>query len=336
VRTIIKGIAYHLPAKVLTNTELGAQHPDWKMGLIESKTGVRERHIAAQDETSLDLALAACLKLFGENPGLKDNIDGVLFCTQTPDFRMPGNACLLQEKLKLPMSTLALDLNVACSGYLYGLGAAEGFLSKGRVKNLLLVTAETYSKCINPGDRSAAVLFGDGAAVTWLTASDTAKGIVDLQLGSHGAAHDKVYIPGGGFRQPFRDGMDEVVVDQSGNARSLTDIHMDGPAVFMFVRSVIPREIKALLKKNSLTTDDIDYYVFHQGNLMTLDALTRGLKLDERKVANNLSDKGNTVSASIPIALREAMDAGRLKGGEKVLLCGFGAGISWGTALVQF
>jgi 3-oxoacyl-[acyl-carrier-protein] synthase-3 len=331
----IKDIAYHLPEQVITNDQFGAWYPDWDMRHVVERSGVLQRHVAAENETALDLAYAACRKLLAAHPDLKDRIDGLVFCTQSPDYIMPPNSYLLHQKLALPDRVLAFDFNLACSGFIYGLALSRGLMATGMASNILLVTADTYSKYINPADRSVRTLFGDGAAVTWL-AADEVPGVIDIELSSSGKGHETFIIPAGGLRLPRSPNTAIPETDENGNVHSQNDIHMDGMGILTFVNSKVPKQIRSLLERNSLSMDDVDLFVFHQASKVTLDSLARILKVKPEKEFRNLEMVGNTVSASIPMALKDAQDCGRLKPGATVLVSGFGVGLSWGSAILKY
>lgn len=329
----LEAFASHLPSTVVTNAELGAENPTWQMDQVVAKSGVQARHIAAAGETALDLAFGAVEALQGK-VALED-LDGIVFCTQTPDFVMPSNAFLLQERLGLRDGILAFDINLACSGFVYGLAICRGLILGGQARRILLVNADTYSRLINPGDRSARVLFGDGAAATVVSSETDRMRLVDFELSSSGRNWRKFCIPAGGFRerQDLQGG--RVETDASGNQRTRSDIHMDGLGVWSFISSAMPGQIRGLLTRNGLGIEDIDLFVFHQASALTLDSLERSLKIPPGKSFRYLESVGNTVSASIPIALCQAEREGRLTPGMRVLLSGFGVGLSAGTAIVE-
>ena len=331
----IKDIAYYLPGRIVTNADLGKKYPAWDMKTVEQSVGVKKRHIARNNETALDLSFKACQKLFRRNNGLRQRIDGIIFCTQSEDYIMPPNSCILHKLFDLPEEVFAFDLNLACSGYIYGLALARSLILSGTVKNILLVNADTYSKYINPGDRAATVLFGDGAAVSWITGSRSRQGVLDIKCATHGKHFDKFIIHAGCCRMPRSPKTSIPTVDKSGNVRTLENIHMNGMEILTFVNSKVPQQVRSVLLKNKLKISDIDLFVFHQASKLVLDALIRVLGIPREKAYINLQDVGNTVSASIPIALKDAMDKGKVSRGDKVLLCGFGAGLSWGTAVVE-
>lgn len=331
----ILDIEYVLPDKVVTNQDLHNENPDWDMRNVEIKSGVIQRHIAAVGETAFNLAARACDKLFHSGRHDKAEIDAVIFCTQSPDYVMPSNAFLLHEYLNLDENVLAFDYNLACSGYVYGLAIARALILAGTATKVLLATGDTYSRYINAGDRSARVLFGDGAAVSLITASDTDAGIRDVMLATSGKNHRKFYIPAGGCRLPKV--VDPTIeIDGSGNVRTPNDIHMDGMAVWSFIQSTVPKQVRSLMERNALSSEDIDLFVFHQASKMTLESLTKALRLNEKKVYLNLSQTGNLVSSSLPIALKNALDEGRIQPGNMILMSGFGVGLSWGSLLMKF
>jgi 3-oxoacyl-[acyl-carrier-protein] synthase-3 len=336
-RVEIADIAYRLPDRVVTNTELAEAHPDWDMGRVASRAGVLTRHIAADGETALDLGAAASKALLARHPGLIERLDGLIFCTQTPDYVMPPNACLLHEQLGLRDEVLAMDTNLACSGFVYALAVAEGLISAGTCHDLLIVTADTYSRLTNAGDRAVRTLFGDAGAATWVHASgDGQRGVLDLQCATSGKGYQSFYVPAGGFRTPSSAATSREETDRSGNVRTAEDIHMDGLGVLSFVQSKVPGQVRDLLSRNGVTTEDLDLVVFHQASKMALETLTRSLGLDARIVFQNLGSVGNTVSASIPISLAQGAEEGRTPAGSLVLLSSFGVGLSWASALVRF
>jgi 3-oxoacyl-[acyl-carrier-protein] synthase-3 len=331
----ITDIEFHLPEKIVTNNDLHEENPDWDMKNVEIKSGVVQRHIAAEDETAFDLAAKAADKLFSTGKHDKHEVDAIIFCTQSPDYIMPSNAFLLHEYLDLKEEVLAFDFNLACSGYVYGLTIARSLILSGTAKNILFATGDTYSKYINKRDRSTRVLFGDGAAVSLLTASSADEGIIDVMLATSGKHHQKFYVPAGGCRLPFSSETAMEEKDLSNNVRSKNDIYMDGMGVWSFIQSTVPKQIRALLKRNSLGVDDIDHYVFHQASKLTLDSLVKALRLNPDKVYVDLAETGNLVSTSIPVALKKALIAGEISHGSTILISGFGVGLSWGSMLIK-
>lgn len=335
MRLTIRDIEYSLPERVVTNEELHRANPSWDMKNVELRTGVLTRHIAGTNETALDLAYSACLKLFSKHPELSSNVDALIFCTQSEDHIMPPNCCLLHRRLGLHDKVFAFDFNLACSGFVYGLALAQGLVSARIARNILFVTGDTYSKFINPGDRSATVLFGDGAAVTWLAPGGSDSGLIDIECATYGKGADTFIIPAGGCRQPKSVLTAAVNVDRSGNIRSSEDIHMNGMEVLNFVKTKVPQQVLALLSRNSLGMQDLDLILFHQASQVALDSLAQVLDISPVQTFSNLKQVGNTVSASLPILLKDAIDTGRAKPGDKIALVAFGVGLSYGSCLLH-
>jgi 3-oxoacyl-[acyl-carrier-protein] synthase-3 len=331
----IRHISCALPDHAVPNEDLARENPAWEMESVAERAGVLSRRVSAPGETAFDLSVRACEVLLEESSLEPSDVDAIVYCTQTPDYVMPGNAHLLHRHLELPDSVLAFDYSLACSGYVYGLAFADSFIRAGLASEVLLVTADTYSKYINPGDRSARVLFGDGSAVTHVSAAGGVARIVASKLCSHGADFEKFYIPAGGMRTPAAQETKHESTDRHGNVRSPEDIHMDGLGVWAFINSSVPDHVTSFLEQRSLTLDDIDLFVFHQASQMTLDSLAKALRLPAERMFVRMADVGNLVSASIPVALRAALDEDRIGPGDRALLCGFGVGLSYGSVLVE-
>ncbi len=333
----IKEIEYFLPINKKTNEDLQKENPEWDVEKVAAKTGIYSRHIAGEDETALDLAIKAVEKLFAKTSVKKEDIDGIIFCTQSPDYLMPSNSFLIHERFDFDKSIWAFDYNLACSGYVYGLCIARGFIETGMAKNIMLITSDTYSKYIHEKDRSTINLFGDGAAVTIVSKTDSDEvGIIDASLSSSGKEYKSFYIPSGGSRIPRSKTSKEEIKDRSGNIRHSENIHMNGFAVWKFISRIVPQQIQEILRNNNLTIDDVDFLGFHQASKLTLDSLAKALKISNDKIYTNLEKIGNTVSSSIPIALKDAMEEKKLKRGDLIVLSGFGVGLSWGTILMKF
>lgn len=333
----VSAIAYYLPEHFQSNADLALENPDWDVEKIAEKSGVFGRHIAGDAETAFDLGLKACQRLF-TGPGVTGTpdvatVDAIIFCTQSPDYVMPSNAHLLHKALHLGDQVLAFDINLACSGYVYALALGQSLIQSGFAQTLLLVNADTYSKYIGPSDRSVRVLFGDGAAATLLTATSGPQELRGFELWSRGKDFDRFIIPAGGMRTPKTSTIADSVADRHGNIRRPDHIHMDGMAIWAFVNSAVPKQIAALLARHHLALSDIDLFAFHQASKMTLDSLTKILKIPPDKVLTNLAKIGNTVSASLPILLKDALDAGTIRAGHRVLLAGFGVGLSYASAI---
>ena len=323
-------IAYYLPEKVLTNSELEQMFPEWSAAKIEDKVGIRERHIAADGQTALDLAREASEKVLeGEN---REEVDFIILCTQSPDYFLPTSACILQDQLSLKTGTGAIDVNLGCSAFIYGLAMAKGFLTTGIASKVLLVTSETYSKHIHPRDRANKSIFGDGAAAVLIDRSDAAN-LLEFELGTDGSGMGNLIVRTGGFRHVTASGV-ESFTDDSGNFCSPDHLYMNGPEIFNFTIEKVPAIVDKVLAKNNLSLEQVDYVIFHQANKYMLDYLRKKIKIPAEKFFNNILLSGNTVSATIPIALYNAQKENLIKRGDKILLVGFGVGLSWGGAVI--
>ena len=324
-------IEYYLPATVFTNQDLEKIFPKLPAAIVEEKIGIRERHISAQNETALDLAIEASkMVLEGFD---KDRIDFILLCTQSPDYFLPSGSCILQDKLGLITGAGALDFNLGCSGYIYGLTLAKGLLQSRIATNVLLVTAETYSKYVHPRDRANRAIFGDGAAATIIQLSDLEK-IHGFELGTDGSGYGNLIVTNGALRQPYNETVKETL-DENGNLYSPNHLYMNGQEIFNFTIEKVPGLIEKILKKNNFTIEEIDYFIFHQANKYMLEYLRKKIRIPSEKFHNNTLLSGNTVSSTIPIALKESMNLNIIKPGDKVLLAGFGVGYSWGATILE-
>ena len=333
----IAAIEYHLPERSVSTAELSAEFPEWSVEKIDEKTGIHERHVAAPEETASDLAVAAAQKLFASGVCAPADIDYILLCTQSPDYFLPTTACGVQDRLDIPTTAGALDFNLGCSGFIYGLGLAEGLIATGQAQKVLLLTAETYSKFIHPRDRSVRTIFGDAAAATLLSAVDTEQpSLGPFLYGTDGKGSPNLIVPAGGARRPRTAETAVPVEDESGIQRSADQLFMDGAEVFNFTLTAVPASVTKLLAKAQLSLDDIDLFVFHQANRYMLEHLRKRLKIPVEKFQISMSHCGNTVSSTIPIALKHALAEGRLQKGALVVLVGFGVGYSWGATLVRW
>lgn len=330
----LNAISFYLPGYVLNNDQLNTEFPEWSAEKISQKTGIYERRIAEEDEYSSDLGLKAALKLFGEHNIDANGIDFILFCTQSPDYFLPTTACILQDKLGIPTSAGALDYNLGCSGYIYGLALAKGLVSAGICKNLLLITAETYSKFINQKDKSNRTIFGDAASASLISAKEVGGEIGDFALGTDGKGAENLIVKNGGMRNRAANGTDTYVEDVfSSNDDNL---YMNGPEIFKFTAQAVPLLVKETLNKNGLELSDVDLFVFHQANQFMLEYIRKKIAIPADKFYIYLRNCGNTVSSTIPIALYNAMQEGKITTNTKVLLSGFGVGYSWGGTILKY
>ena len=324
MRASIRAIEYAFPVGVLCNTDLSAEFPDWGVQKIWKKTGIDRRYIAAEEECASDLAVRAASRLFDTEACRREEIDFVLLCTQSPDYFLPTTACLVQDRLGLPTHVGALDYNLGCSGFVYGLGLAKGLIETGQARVILLLTAETYSKFLDREDRGSRTIFGDGAAATLICAQDDSGAGGELVgpfvYGTDGSGADNLIVATGGLRRP-------------GVARPLV---MNGSELFAFTIRAVPPLVNQLLERAGRSLGEVDLFVFHQANRFMLDHLRDKLGIPPDRFFLNMERCGNTVSSTIPIALRDAQDEGLLKPGCLTMTVGFGVGYSWAATLIRW
>lgn len=336
LRAAIRGIASHFPATALTNDRLAEELGDWDAAKIYEKTGIATRHISADDECASDLAVAAAEKLFASGACKPEDIDFLLFCTQSPDYFLPATACVIQDRLGLRTDCGAIDFNQGCSGFVYGLSLAKNLIEGGDARTVLLLTGETYSKLINRRDRSVRTVFGDAAAATLVQAVESEQPLLGpFVFGTDGRGARNLIVPAGAFRKPLSDETAVEKEDKSGNWRSDENLYMNGPEIFNFTLASVPAAVQSLLRKANCTADDIDLFVLHQANRFMLDRLRAKMNIPQERFAIELEDCGNTVSSTIPIALERAVARGELKAGQKLMLVGFGVGYSWAAGLMR-
>jgi len=330
MKTYIKAIEYYLPEKVLSNEEIAKKFPEWTAEKVAGKVGITERHISGDNETAADMAYHAAEKLFAANDGLREQVDFLLLCSQSVDYKLPSSSCILQHRLGLKTSCGAFDFNLGCSGYEYGLAVAKGLISSGIAKNVLLLTAETYTKYIHPEDKGNMTIFGDAATATIVSTEGFAE-IGDFVLGTDGSGAEHLIVKTKGARIPDVTGM--VTEDENGSSHWDDNLYMNGGAIFDFTADAVPVMVEELLKKESLNQEDVDLWVFHQANKYMINYLRKLMCIDKDKFFVYMDKVGNTVSSTIPIALVEARKEDRLHG--NVLLAGFGVGLSWGATLLR-
>tara|TARA_B100000809_G_C15126508_1_gene526468 strand:- start:1910 stop:2917 length:1008 start_codon:yes stop_codon:yes gene_type:complete len=315
-------IEVHLPERIESNEQLQQEYPDWHMELIYSKTGIAKRHIAAAGECASDLGIVAAQRLFERHDIDPQSIDFLLFCTQSPDYPLPTTACIMQDRLGLPTSTGALDFNLGCSGFVYGLALADGLIRSSAVKRILLVTAETYSKYIHPTDRSLRTIFGDGAAATLLEATDEPT-LDAFRFGTDGSGVDTLIVSRGGARQP------EDSHKPRHRQRWPSALYMDGPTLINFTVARVPKLIDEVLALANLQRKDIDLFLMHQATRKMLTQLQTVMEIDEQQMPILLKNCGNTVSSTIPLLIHHLRQQGTLQSNMQNMLIGFGVGWSW-------
>ena len=329
----IKGISYYLPERVVTNEELLLVFPEWSVDKVAAKVGVNSRHLAADNETAGDLAEKAARKLFDEYKINPKEIDFILLCTQSPDYHLPSTACLLQHRLGIPTTAGAFDYDLGCSGCVYGIAMANSFIKSGLAKNVLLLTAETYQKYLHSSDKSNRTIFGDGAAACLISTEGIAE-IGECVLGTDGSGANNLIIKTGGARQRQVTGKFEE--DDDGHVKYDDYLYMNGSAIFNFTLDVVPVMMNQILEKNGLIQDEVDCFVFHQANKYMLNTIRKVCALPKDKFYVNLDETGNTVSSTILIGLKDCLKSGAISNNMKVMICGFGVGLSWGGMILKF
>jgi 3-oxoacyl-[acyl-carrier-protein] synthase-3 len=320
IAAVLTAVAVHLPATRETNADLAESFPDWPIAKIAAKTGILARHLSAPHETASDLAVLAGRALFAQGRICPADIDFIVLCTQSPDHLFPTTACLVQDRLGIPTTAGALDVNLGCSGYVYCLGLAQGLIATGQARRLLLLTAETYSKFLDPHDRATRTLFGDAATATLIEADAGHGGALGcLVHGTDGAGGGNLMARQGGLRCPGRPVMD-----------------MDGPEIFAFTLKAVPSCLDRLWSRSALTPAAIDQFIFHQANVFMLEHLRRKLGLPSERFAVHCADTGNTGSSTIPIVLAHLLDQDCIRSGQTLCLVGFGVGYSWAAGLLHW
>lgn len=327
----IEAIEYWLPPGLVTNEDLARELDGWDPEKAFRSTGIRERHVGP--EPASEMVTNAAEKLIERHQLDRNAIDLILLVTQTADYPMPATSCIVQDKLGLPNGCAAMDVTLGCSGYVYGLWLAKSLLASGACHHVLLCTSEKVGH-LHPKDKATRALLGEAATATLLSCGDTLATLGEFDLGTDGRGHVDLLVPAGGSALRRSPETAREIVDESGNVRSLDTLHMDGMKIFSFSVREAPKTIEAALTKNGLTKDDVALFVPHQANKMILETLRSKLKVDPARWHIDLEHTGNTSSCSIPIALRDRMH--ELRPGDKVLLCGFGIGYSWGTTILDW
>lgn len=324
-----------VPRHVIHNYEYTEYFPADQVKEVVDKVGIYERRFADAVTCSSDLCFAAAEKLISDNAIDKEEIDLLIFISQTPDYRMPATSCLLQHRLGLSHSCIAFDMTLGCSAFCYGLSVAYSLLEKGNLRKALVLDGETRSKVYSPKDRRSAFLFGDGG-VAALVERDAKFGESFFSLNTDGSRADLIMIKGGGYRHPSsEETLKEKVVDEYGNIRSDEQGYMKGGDVFNFVIREIPRDIKNTLAYAGLSAEQMDYIVFHQANDFINSYIAKKMKLDTAKIPSTIAKYGNTSSVSVPLTIVDQL-RGKLDGNKTLLLSAFGVGMTWATAIVPF
>ena len=330
----LEAVASYLPANVELNRDLGYEYPDWDMARVSAKIGIEKRRVAGTEEFSSTLAVEAGRRLFQKSRLDPNQVDYLILVTQSPDFFLPTTAALVHKDLGLREAAGAVDLNLGCSGYVAALGFAKGLIESEQAENVLLITSDTYSKFVNPADRSVRTVFGDGATATWVSSNGTAGSIGRVLTGTdgHGAGH--LLVPRGGLRSGS-DLNPKSTPEERGLSPSKFDLYMDGREIFNFTLRISEVFIAKILAENGAEIPSVDYFFFHQANAFMLRHLREKLGLPEEKVPILMSDFGNTVSGTIPMVLERLFESGDLRQNHRVVLFGFGVGLSWAGAVIN-
>jgi 3-oxoacyl-[acyl-carrier-protein] synthase III len=329
MKAFIRAISYYLPEQVLTNDDLIKEFPEWTKDKIFGKIGINQRHISGTNETAGDMAVEASKLLFEQYSISPRQIDFLLLCTQSPDYFLPTTSCLIQDRLGIPTNAGTLDFNLGCSGFVYGLALAKGLIAGGIAKNILLLTSETYSKHIHPRDKANRSIFGDAAAATLISTDGFAE-ILNFSLGTDGQGAENLIVKTGGLRTSNKK--NDLIFDE-GNPVSSDFLFMNGAEILSFTLDAVPLLIKDTLVNNGIAMEDINLFVFHQANKFMLDFVRKKIGIDSGRFYYFMEGVGNTVSSTIPIALKEAQKENKLTG--NVLLAGFGVGYSYAGAILK-
>lgn len=320
------------PPYELDNNALQAQLKDSCVEKTAKGVGVSIRHIAGSKTTAGDMAVEAANKLFEKSGIKREEIDFVILATQSPDHFLPPTACIIQNKLNIPTTAGAFDFDLGCSGYVYGLAIAGSFVDSGLANNVLLLTGDTITRFIHPDDNNR-VLFGEAASATVVSTNGFAR-IGKFEKGSDGSGADCLIVKNGAARHPSHTGHETI--DNEGNTRRDDYFYMDGSRVFNFTIDRVPSLINETLRQNEMSLEDVDHVVLHQANKFMLNTLRKVCHIPKDKFYINLDNTGNTTSTTIPLALEDCIDKGLYKNGDKVLIAGFGVGLSWAGTVLSF
>ncbi len=331
----ITSIAYAVGEDKLTSFELAQRFGEETIKKIEKISGILERRIAAKGVCASDLGVSAANLIFEKNFANPEDIDLLVFATQTPDYIMPSNACILQDRLGLRKSCAAFDINLGCSQFPYALATAASWVNSKLAKKVLVITADTPSKLIHPLDKSAVSLFGDAAAA-FIVENSTKKSLIDFEFGTDGSGFENLICPTSGIRNPPTQADKIPIVDEDGNTRANVNMRVNGFGIFAFAYKTIPEIISKLLNRNGMNINDIDLFVFHQAGEMMVMSAAKRLKIPSSKIYFKMHDIGNCGGASVPIALADAVENGVLKSGMRVVVCAFGVGLSWGASIINW
>jgi 3-oxoacyl-[acyl-carrier-protein] synthase-3 len=334
--TGILAVEGELGEQVLSYLELEERFGAETMQKVLSGAGIRNRKTAPAGICGSDLAYKAAARLVEKNKIDLQSIDLLIFCTQSPDHWLPSTACILHERLGLKKKCAAFDINLGCSQYVYALSVAHSMLMSGCASRALVLTGDTMSRTVHPRDRSLVPLMGDGGSATLLGYVSEGEGFLGFELGTDGTGHQYLTIPAGGARMPLSEQTRIEHEDAEGNIRTLENLQMNGAAIFHFAISVVPPTINSLLKKLSLSFEDVDLFLLHQANKFMLEYLLKKMKIPHEKTHFYIEEVGNTSGSTLPILLSDAWNHGKVKPGATVLAIGFGVGLSWAATVMRW
>ena len=320
-------ISVYFPESILGNEKLALDFPQTDAEQIFKSTGIKNRFISAPGEISSDMAVKAAERLFNSNQVKKEEIDFLIFCSETPDYIAPASSCIIQDRLGLSRQIGCIDLPYGCSGYIYGLGMANGLLASGMAKKILFLTADVESKVIPENDLELRSIFSDLATANILTKGNYKQHFV---FGTDGSGHKNLFVDFSGFR----NAKDQLPKQRDVLPRG--QLKMDGTEVFLFAAKELPKLVNKILDKYTCSMDAVDLFVFHQASYHLLEIIRKKIKIPKEKFFCNIENVGNSVSSTIPVALAEAEEKGFLKRGMKVMLVGFGIGYSWGGTIIDY
>jgi 3-oxoacyl-[acyl-carrier-protein] synthase-3 len=333
--TFIKNISVELPSTYLSNDDLIKKNPTWNIEKASINTGVYKRGICSNKETAIDLGVLAVEKIFKNSDLNAENVDGIIFCTQSPDYIMPNNASIIHSKFNFRENIMAFDINLACSGFVYSVGIASSLLNNDKCKDVLAICGDTYSKFISPNDRSTKLLFGDGVACIHISKTPSGFHVIDTEYYTNGENGNRFILKNGGARNQQREINSSINMKNEKTSNDPNFIEMDGIGILTFFNTKVPESILSILKKNNLSIKDVKYIVPHQASKIATDGIKKSLKIDDSKFYFNIESTGNITSASIPQALSQLKDENKIMKGDYVVCCGFGVGLSWATSLLH-
>ena len=337
IKSYIDKIEFIVPKTSQTNEDLVKENPEWDVKKIFSKTGISNRYIINDGDTATDLAVEAGKSFLAKYPEKKNEIEYLIFCTQSPDYFLPTSACLIQERLGLRTDIGAVDINQGCSGFVMALSLAKGMIETRQVKNVLIITSETYSKYIHKNDKSVRTLFGDAACCAFINSIESDKEFIHKVIhGTDGKGGKHLIVPHGAHKHPIDDSSFVEFKDSSQNLRSPSNLYMNGGEIYTFTIKKIPKLFNEILENNGLTMEEIDLVIFHQANKFILDSMQRKLKIPDEKMHRSYENYGNTVSSTIPIGIKIEQDLKDKNHLKTAIILGFGVGLSWAGTIIRF